>query len=406
MRSKKFIYIGFLLSLSAIFSSGLAYGYQILVSNYLSPKEYAEISFLVAFSVIFAAPFGGLLLKFTRDVSVRLTDKKYKLEAEYFQLIKLTFFYAPIIFILSFIIFIVPEENTLSKSFHQALFIVNLTTLLIFLQINSGVFIGRKDFISQGAYQLKLNILKILFFFFLIYIGKITTALCLLALIFSYLVIFVDGYKNLFPFTIKRNIQIVKFESPLKYKNIVSITLANIVIIGLMQLDIVFVNLFFSKDISGNYAVASLLGKSIFFLPVSLSDSHFSYFSENKLGDTKPDLYRSLIYTFFTSICCCLFFFLFSHQIINLFFGNKYIYAAGILKFYSLLILPIGFVFILENYFIAQKQYFYVWILFVLIFLACIFILFFHEEIYFIPLAFGASSFVFSFISIFNLLKK
>ena len=278
---------------------------------------------------------------------------------------------------------------------------------IIFIQINSAFYVGGRDFKNQGLYQIKLNLLKIFLFLLAAYTTNISITLCFFTLALSYFLVFIFDFKKILLLSAnKSKVQLSKFEYPLRYKNLSSITLANILIVILMQLDIVLVNLIFSKELAGNYAVAALIGKSIFFIPISLSDSHFSHYSENRKEKTKILLYKPIIFTFLTSLACILFFYFFSHKIIHLFFGNKYFYAADILKYYSFLVLPIGFVIILENYFVAQKQYFYTWILLLLIIITCIFLLFFHAEIYFIALSLGIASIVFISVCFFNILNE
>lgn len=407
MMSNKYIYIGFLLSFVSVISSCLAYGYQVLIGNYFSPGEYADISFVIASSLILATPFGGMLMKFSRDISIKFKNKKYSSNIQYLQLLRLAIFYAPILFILTFVTLMFLKIDVTTQNLFQALFISILSLFLIFIQINSAVYVGGRDFKNQGLYQIKLNLLKIFLFLLAAYTTKISIALCLSTLILSYFLVFIFDFKKiLLLFKDKSKFQLDETEHPLRYKNLSSITLANILIIVLMQLDIVLVNLIFSKELAGNYAAAALLGKSIFFVPISLSDSHFSLYSENKKESTKSPLYKSIITTFIFSLTTILFFYFFNQNIINLFFGTKYLHASDILKYYCIMIFPVGFVFVLENYFVAQKQYFYVWVLLFLMLLACTFIFFFHSEIYFIPASFGIACLVFAFICFYNFLKE
>ena len=407
MTSNKYIYIGVLLSFVSVISACMAYGYQVLIGNYFSPGEYADISFVIASSLILATPFGGMLMKFSRDISIKFKNKKYSFTIQYLQLLRLAISYAPILFILTFVTLIFLNIDVITQNLFQALFISMLSVFLIFIQINSAVYVGERDFKNQSLYQIKLNLLKIFLFLLAAYTTKISIALCLSTLVLSYFLVFIfDFRKIVLLFANKSKFQLDESEHPLRYKNLGSITLANILIITLMQLDIVLVNLIFSKELAGNYAAAALLGKSIFFVPISLSDSHFSLYSENRIDNTKSHLYKSIIITFIFSLTTILFFYFFNQNIINLFFGSKYFYAADLLKYYSFLFLPVGFVIILENYFVAQKQYFYTWILLLLLIIACIFILFFHAEIYFIPASFGIASLVFAFICFFNFLKE
>lgn len=407
MISNKYIYIGFLLSFVSVISSCLAYGYQVLIGNYFSPEEYADISFVIASSLMLATPFGGMLMKFSRDISTQLKNKKNSFAKQYFHLLRLAIAYAPIAFIATFVTLIFLNINTLTQNLFQALCISLLCVFLIFIQINSAVYVGGRDFKNQGLYQIKLNLIKIFLFLLATYTLKISIVLCLSTLVLSYFLVFIFDFKKIFLlFEDASKKQLDELEHPLRYKNIGSITLANILPIALMQLDIVFVNLIFSKELAGNYVAASLLGKSIFFVPISLSDSHFSLYSENRLENSGRLLYKPIIFTFIFSLASILFFYFFNQKVINLFFGSKYQYAADFLKYYCLFVFPIGFVFILENYYVARKQYFYVWVLLLLVLFACTFIFFFHSEIYLIPIFFGISGLIFLIVCFFNFLKE
>ena len=222
-------------------------------------------------------------MKFSRDISIKFKNKKHSSIIQYLQLIRLAIVYAPIVFILTFVTLIFLNIDAINQNLFQALLISMLSIFLIFIQINSAFYVGGRDFKNQGLYQIKLNLLKIFLFLLAAYTTNISITLCFFTLALSYFLVFIFDFKKILLLSAnKSKVQLSKFEYPLRYKNLSSITLANILIVILMQLDIVLVNLIFSKELAGNYAVAALIGKSIFFIPISLSDSHFSHYSENR----------------------------------------------------------------------------------------------------------------------------
>ncbi len=114
-----------------------------------------------------------------------------------------------------------------------------------------------------------------------------------------------------------------------------SFLIAVISITLIFSIDIIIARRVFSEDIAGRYAVASMLGKMIFFATQPITKALFPISSEtfeNK-KKTRPLFYKA--FGIIISICfiSLLLFLFFPEFIISLLFGSKYLDVAGILLF-------------------------------------------------------------------------
>jgi O-antigen/teichoic acid export membrane protein len=73
--------------------------------------------------------------------------------------------------------------------------------------------------------------------------------------------------------------------------------------------------------------------------------------------------------------------FAFPELIIKIFFGMKYLEAAGIMRIFGLAMLPMALLMILINYFIAKNRTSFSYVLFFTVVLEIIFILLFHRSL-------------------------
>ncbi|NOX97927.1 MAG: hypothetical protein GXO98_07725 [Nitrospirae bacterium] len=180
--------------------------------------------------------------------------------------------------------------------------------------------------------------------------------------------------------------------------------------LALLQfVDIVLVKHFFSKTLAADYSTASVLGRTIVYLPAAVSAVMFPKVSEEKTrgGDSFPLLKQSLIYSLLLCFGAALFFFLFPKLIINIF---RPAYAATVpplLKVFGFALIPLALTTILVYYNLAVHRMKFIYGLGGGVMLHIILLSRFHATLPQVILVLGISgTFIFILVSAFGWSRK
>jgi len=144
----------------------------------------------------------------------------------------------------------------------------------------------------------------------------------------------------------------------LAFSRVMPIFAANLAFAVMTQADIVLVNRYFLPHEAGVYASAAILGRAVMYIPGSIVLAMFPMVSETKALNTSGRhlLFKSLLATSFFSGGGALLFYLFPEWIIGTFFGAGYLEAASLLKYFGLAMLPMAFLLVFMNYFVAREK--------------------------------------------------
>ncbi len=141
-----------------------------------------------------------------------------------------------------------------------------------------------------------------------------------------------------------------------KYLNPVMTTL--LLFSVLTYLDIIIVKHFFHPKTAGYYATASLIGKAFFFLPASISKVIFPKVSSH-IGESKK-LYRllrnAILLAAIPSVIGLLICFWWGEYIVLFFFGKQYLAIIPLVKIFGLAVIPLGIVYLLVHFNLAQNK--------------------------------------------------
>lgn len=148
-----------------------------------------------------------------------------------------------------------------------------------------------------------------------------------------------------FTFSLKFNKKIIKSKEEKEnfdeiYKTSVPYFITTVVIIFMFSIDIILAKRFFSPELSGQYAVLSLLGKIVFFGTTPINKAMFPLTCETNecKKDTKSMFKKSLIMTLIFSLIIIIIYYFFPYFVVNLLYGKQYLSISPIL-FYSALAL-------------------------------------------------------------------
>lgn len=210
-----------------------------------------------------------------------------------------------------------------------SLFIISGLIIIstFFLPITRGIMQGRKKFLSLGLNLILESSSKLILGMFLVFLsfrvyGAIIGSLLalMIALIFSF-------------FTLKKIIATkeVKAETLDIYKYAKPAFLVNLSIIAFYSVDIIIAKFIFDEKIAGAYAVASVLGKIVFWGTQPINKAMFPIASENKKERRRKILYYSLFFISLISVFVLTLYYFFPGKIVILFSGKEIPEASGII---------------------------------------------------------------------------
>jgi O-antigen/teichoic acid export membrane protein len=179
------------------------------------------------------------------------------------------------------------------------------------------------------------------------------------------------------------------------------------VVVVFYSLDVWIARIFFEPEISGAYALASILGKVLFWVTIPVSKAMLSISSNSKQDKPKNVFKTALIILMIICIGTLIFFFLFPNFLIN-FFSGKNIESATKILFYegvSFSLIAISNLILLYKLSINKiKSY---WIMVIPLITEILLLVFFSSNLITFSVAFLISSMFFLLISlIFYLINR
>ncbi|PIN91533.1 hypothetical protein COU56_05220 [Candidatus Pacearchaeota archaeon CG10_big_fil_rev_8_21_14_0_10_31_9] len=170
--------------------------------------------------------------------------------------------------------------------------LVALTGTIIFssflLPITRGVLQGKKRFGSLGFNMISEAVVKLSSAVFLVMVGWMiygAIVATLLGTYFSLLISFVS-LKDIFKG------EEIKSKNPGIYAYSAPVFVAIIAVIVFYSIDVIIAKIFFSAEMAGYYAVASMIAKVIFFGTQPISKAMFPIASESKNGEKKKKVFK------------------------------------------------------------------------------------------------------------------
>jgi len=337
------------------------YVYHFLMARMLSVSDYGILMSLFSLIYIFSVPSEAVQIIFSKYTS-ECSKNKGKIKDLLFRglrkAVKISFLlylaFIPIALFLSFFL-----------NIRLSLFL--LTGLFIFGSfinpVARGILQGKKRFFGLGASLNLESVTKIIIAIILVLaVGNVYGAL------YSVILSTVVGFFVAL-FFIKDIIKSKREKSGVKgiYGYSWSAFLLFTAIMMLLSLDVILAKRFFSSDIVGKYAVASLLGKTIFFATSGIGKAMFPISSERKVSEKKGVFVKALVLTVLLSLAAVIIFLTAPKLVIIILFGGKYVEIGPILVYTGIAfsMLSITNLIVLHKLSYKKAKYSYIMIFFV-----------------------------------------
>jgi O-antigen/teichoic acid export membrane protein len=296
----------------------------------LSSADYGIISTLMSFIYLYSIPseiIQSLAAKYTSKFNQAKENGKIK------WLIKKLFLKGSVFATLIFLI-LLGISIFLSRLFNVKIELIILTNLLIFPAfygpIFRGVLQGKKEFEKFGISFFIEGVIKLALAIILVYIGFNVFGAMLAVVLSSFFGVILSIY------FCKKIIKTREEKFSLSEVKKSPYFVVMIILMIFMSLDVIFAKIFFTPDLTGKYAVISLLGKVFVMGTQGISRALFPISSEKKGNNqSSTDLFNKAILV--TLLCCLiglLVYYLFPEIIIKMLYGEKYLEFSKYL-FYS-----------------------------------------------------------------------
>lgn len=314
----------------------LNYLFHFFMARLLVPAQYGVIAVLMAIVYLFDIPAEGIQIIVSRYTS------KFNIKREYGKIKYMLSRSMIKIFCLASLLFLIYIPICFFISYFTGIGVglIIFTGILLFgillFPMVKGVIQGRRKFKALGFSMIIEAALKVIISVSLVYFvysgwkiyGAMTgvVSASLISLLISFL--FISDVR-------KAKIIKTKIEEVFSYSS--PILIVSFTVILMASLDIIFAKRFFPADLAGKYAVASMLGKMIFFGTFAISKAMFPITSEGHYKGEVEETKKIFKQAFFLVLGLCflalLAYWLFPELVVLLLFGKQYLEISGLLIF-------------------------------------------------------------------------
>jgi len=336
----------------------LNYFFHFSMARMLGPADYGVLASLMAIVYLFSIPSETIQMTIAKYTAVfRAKKETGKLKSLVRRSISRGWKMG-IVFLFIFI-----AVSPFIKSFLKLDSIIPLIILSLFifptllLPIMRGVLQGSKRFKALGLSFTLEGLIKLILAVSLVFIGyKVNGAIG--AVLVSSFLVFILLYLFLRDTNKKKE---KYFQSKELYLYSLPVLVAIICITVAYSIDTILAKHFFSETNAGLYAVASLLGKMIFFALSPIAKVMFPIVVEKK--ESKKDyegiIKKVLMITAGIAAVVIAIYFFFSKLIVSILFGNQYLEIAGIIGYLSIAftLLTLSYILIFYKLSLGKKKF-------------------------------------------------
>jgi O-antigen/teichoic acid export membrane protein len=332
---KNELFLGSLVLLILLnFGNVINYIFQVVMARMLGPVEYGTLAVLTSIIYIFGVP----TLSIQTIVSKHTT--KLAVKGEYGKIRGFFEFMTKKCLLIALVIFIVFSIFSfgLSKLLDIPIWLLIFTGTFLFgafiYPVSAGIIQGIKKFSLLGWNNIANYSFKLVLSIILVIIGfKVYGAVLgfLAGMIFGFLIL-INPIKKIEKF--KKD----KEEINIFSKDILITFFALLFIVLIYSIDVIFARIFFTKDIQGEYAVISMIGKIILFGALGIGYAMFPIASEGfERGNKTRDIFKkALLGTLLWCFVIVAGFSLFPELSIRILFGSQYIVLKNILSYVAI----------------------------------------------------------------------
>lgn len=380
--------------ISGIVANILYYFYRVVMGKMLGPELFGELVAIISLVLILTVPSASVQLAAARFSTI-FEAKGYSYSVKdlspngvnkirnFFRYLTQVISLISLGLIICAFIFARVLQNFLKLSSPNYIyFLIGIVVVMLILGVSKGILQGLERFSQLAISTIAESIGKVGFALVLVILGfKMTGALggFLISLILSYfLTIYFlrDVIAKSNPSSLptaserygageQRETRDERQETREIWKYIFNSCLVFVFLNVLINIDKILVKHYFSSFEAGIFSAFSTLGQAIFVAVSLLATIMFPLVvsKQAQKEDCSKELKIISLISLILVILVSLIFFLFSKELLLLFFGNRYLAGASFLGYYGLAMGILGFIFLLSYFLIALNKFKFLYIL-------------------------------------------
>jgi O-antigen/teichoic acid export membrane protein len=342
----------------------LGYVYQVMMGRMLGPSDFALFSAISALIMFIASPLNAMFMIISRRVTILRVHLHINALRRLYWGSSIAVLIAgialiPILFVFSTYI----QELLKSPSVVVVWILLAITIFSALFNINNAFFQGEQRFMLLAAAGMLVATLKIplgLLGIRLDYGVEGALMGIILALAIAWIIgvhlnkVRHEGCAIDAQFAPKR----------MMLADIWPLLLANTLFAAMTQLDMVLVNWFYTAEVAGQYAAASVLGKAVLYLSAGVVLSLFPMVTEKHTlkNNTTHMLRQAVVLVAFFSGSLAFLYWLIGPWLVTVFYGQEFVIAGELLRWYGFAIMPMALVMVAEYYLLAKGRFLFIWL--------------------------------------------
>lgn len=364
----EFLRAGTILTVAGVLAGALGYVYQIVLVQMLPAADFALFSAVMALFLFSSSPLSAISMIISKRVSTLLVLERLRELSTLFVNCYRYVFLISLLFLFPLAILSSDIQIYLKSPSIWPVFLYGVIVILsAMITINIAFLQAFKKFKTLGSMGVMGAVIKIIFSLVLVVLGLGASGAITGVLIASSIAWVFYSYKIFEKFKalpIGDNQPQGAYEEKFLVRSFIPVLLANIAFAAMTQLDMVLVNYFFDTDSSSHYAIASVLGKAILYIPSGMVFALFPMVAENVAR--KESSSHLFIKVMLATLLLCLtlssIYFIFSDVILEVVFGIKSAEASLLLRCFGFAMVPFAVTLAAEHYLIAQGRVLFAWV--------------------------------------------
>lgn len=364
--AKKLIQGSGIVFIGTIVGSFFSYLFNMLTGRWLGPELYGEFTALMSLMMVLSVASGAVLtvtMKYSSDLfankELSALNKLVKRFSKYVLVFALILFFASLLFI-----------KPIASFFSIGSFLSIIITLSGFIfgfliVVNRGVLQGTQSFLPLSITNALEMLLRLLIGVFLIKLGMSLPGAMSSVVLATAIIYFITltPIKKILSQKTEKDSENFKFNKTEIINYTLPAFIATLLLVIALNIDVILVKHYFSSETAGVYAAISTIGKIILYATGPIVGVMFPMISEKKtIGEKHYKLFLfSILLTIAGGLIILGLYIIAPGTIIRVLYGSAYVTYYSLLSKVGFFILLYALVNIMANYYLAIKDFIFLY---------------------------------------------
>ena len=378
-KDKSLVRDSFILFIATMIINIMGFVFHFFMGRALGPSSYGVLGALMSLLFLLVVPTVTIQTTLTKFVSELNAEKQYGKVKHLLTSMLKTFSIISLIGLIIYIFLSKPIASFLHIPVAPVLIFGGFLVFALLLPISRGVMQGLQWFKNLGINMAFEGISKVVIGIFLVMIGLGVNGAAY-AIFIAFMISFFITY---FPLKKILEHKTEKYSLNQVYAYLLPVTLTLLLLTSFYSIDILLVKHFFDPVSAGHYAAVSLIGKTVFFATIAITQVMFPKVSElfNQKKPRKKLLTKSLFLISLIGIPMCIVYFIFPDVAVKMFFGSEYLDATNLLWRFAVFMLMFSFTYTIAMYNLSINRLKFLFVLLLFSIIEALAIWFYHTSL-------------------------